>query len=203
MPTLRTEEQLRLALAAATTMPDWDDYKAGDQQSWHTVQDAWVSSWGGRNCTSERKQWWKQEKKQYAKLLVAARKEASGVVRVGVEAASEALATGTAEVLTTTEALLESAEASDAAVIRKRLRVSDKWVVGNTQSIVELRASTPVSTPDGKHAERKLTGLFATSGGQEHEREEIVRYSLPPVGGERESQGRRRDDRHRRHEQAR
>ena len=85
--------------------------------------------------------------------------------------------------------------------LRKRLKVSDKWVARHAPSIANLRAPTPRLTPSGAHATRVLHATVETPGGHEREYSEAVRESLPPPGGERASEAQRRDNRARRRQQ--
>ena len=47
MPALRRPEQLRQALAAVATRPEWNDYKedSDEGERWRTDTDSWVASW--------------------------------------------------------------------------------------------------------------------------------------------------------------
>ena len=71
MPSLQTEDQLQRAIDAEER-PEYES-AGGDAARWYHLQETWVASWGGRALSGERKEWWKQEKKQHGRLLTAAR----------------------------------------------------------------------------------------------------------------------------------
>ena len=73
----RSEDQLDRALAAEDLRPNLDaEPLKSDEAARHGAQEAWVESWGGAPLKAEtgRTAWWKQSKKQHAKLVVASRR---------------------------------------------------------------------------------------------------------------------------------
>ena len=64
--------------------------------------------------------------------------------------------------------------------VRKKLRVSAKWLASNASNISEIEAQTPQQTPCGVHAERRIIARFDGPVDEEQVAyEDRVRYTLP------------------------
>ena len=64
--------------------------------------------------------------------------------------------------------------------VRKKLRVSAKWLASNASNISEIEAQTPQQTPSGVHAERRIIARFDGPVDEEQVAyEDRVRYTLP------------------------
>lgn len=64
--------------------------------------------------------------------------------------------------------------------VRKKLRVSAKWLASNASNISEIEAQTPQQTPSGVHAERRIIARFDGPVDEEQVAyEDRVCYTLP------------------------
>ena len=130
-------------------------------------------------------------------------------------AASQAFATvdpcsAAALVPTASDAAVSSSSAAAAAAaavpsrqpapynLRRPLQPGALWINRNAPHVSKLTAPPAVPTPTGRHAVRTLSAAVKTPSGAHTEVQEgEVRYSLPPLEGERESAAQRREKRHR------
>jgi hypothetical protein len=88
--------------------------------------------------------------------------------------------------------------------LRRRLHVGEGWQRKNAPSIARLTVGAFAPAGDGRHVTRTVSAQMQATpqGSQPPARQAVVRYSLPPSAGERESAAARRDDRHWRREEA-
>ena len=98
----RTTQQLRAALAAEGTRPNYDHYKQdNDSGRWRAAAAAWVASWGGRDAPARPgpawTTWWGTQKKQHTVLLAAAREQGVEPNAGDAAAAEERAAAAAAE----------------------------------------------------------------------------------------------------------
>ena len=171
MPTRFTAEQL--AASATAGEPRTEDSFGGDRDAWHAYQAEWFATITLGDVLPP------VSDNNRAKRWKAARRQ-----RGKIEAQREKA---------------QNENARDAA--RKRLKLSDQWVAAHVPALRELQAHSPVATPGGKHATRRLSALVATPEGAEREYSEQVCYTLPPSDGEPRWKVEQRDDRHRGREQ--
>ena len=83
-----------------------------------------------------------------------------------------------------------------------RLLVQHPWVQAHLPGVQVLEPPSPVPTAHGHHATRRLAAVVSTPGGSVQQLEGEVSYTLPPADGESGTAAKRRDDRHRRREEA-
>ena len=150
MPTRFTAEQL--AASATAGEPRTEDSFGGDRDAWHAYQAEWFATITLGDVLPP------VSDNNRAKRWKAARRQ-----RGKIEAQREKA---------------QNENARDAA--RKRLKLSDQWVAAHVPALRELQAHSPVATPGGKHATRRLSALVATPEGAEREYSEQVCYTLPP-----------------------
>ena len=98
---------------------------------------------------------------------------------------------------------LEELEQRQAPTRRSsRLLVQHPWVQAHLPGVQVLEPPSPVPTEHGHHATRRLAAVVSTPGGSVQQLEGEVSYTLPPADGESGTAAKRRDDRHRRREEA-
>jgi len=177
MPKRFTPEQF--AASAAAGEPRIKQSFAGDTYAWHTYQDSYFRTLFGELTDASRADRWKK-----------ACRQREAIENQRTKAAADNVA-------------LVADENHDAPnQVHKRLKVSARWQAEHAAAILELDASAPHASPNGKHATRQLRAVVATPGGvNTRECCAEVCYDLPPAEGESKEAAKQRVDRHRSREQ--
>lgn len=139
-----------LAFNAEHTRPEWHRELPADE--WHAAQETWVASWEGAALKpgGERGPWWVAQKQAFSKLLKRAKRDLG----------ASTLAAGDSGVSTA-----PPVPAVPRFELRKRLKSTDKWVSQNAPRLSGLDASTPVPSPEGRHATRTIQASQVTPRG--------------------------------------
>ena len=155
----RSDEQLALAIAAEYTRPQW--YDGRPDKDWHMAQETWVASWGGPAIERDaiRRIWWTSRKRAFSATLSDAK------LHLGAWAPGRLASTLAAARLQLSDQA--AGDGAQALRIRKRLRPSGEWVAKHAPRLVRLDASTPVTSPEGRHATRTIqAGVLTPCGGR-------------------------------------
>ena len=120
-----------------------------------------MASWEGPAIIPgvNRSRWWSSRKQTFNELLNHAKQHlsASALAAPRLQSGDQTAGDSATQPGRTTPRALE---------LRKRVRPSAAWVSTNAPRIAGLDASTPVPSPQGQHATRKIQAAVATPGGR-------------------------------------